>query len=160
MAVKMIFEMSPKWTDNSGWKRTVINKQIKRIILFLWSLFCVIMDLIQTLYVIVCFWVSKLVISCQNNKFRSIDSDYIYRISYKNAKKANPRKWICPILKTISQILNPLSRCWIHSSKDWSRLWYRIIVSQKYQSLDTWTLLQVSQVRLIFEYVGTINKIP
>jgi hypothetical protein len=55
MTVKMIFQISPKWTDNSGWRRTDINKQIKRIILFLVSLFCVIMDLIRKLYVIVCF---------------------------------------------------------------------------------------------------------
>jgi len=53
-------------------------------------------------------FISKLQIPCQNNKFRSIDSDYIYRISYKNAKKANPVKWICPIEKTISQPLNRL----------------------------------------------------
>ena len=49
-----------------------------------------------------CF--SRLVLSCQNNKLRSIDSDYIYLISYRNAKKANPRKMICPYWKTISQI--------------------------------------------------------
>jgi hypothetical protein len=28
------------------------------------------------------------------------------------------------------------------------------VISQKNQAVDTWTLLQVSQVRPIFEYVG------
>jgi len=39
----------------------------------------------------------KIQIPGHNNKLRPIDSDYIYLISYKIAKKANPRKRICPI---------------------------------------------------------------
>jgi hypothetical protein len=35
-------------------------------------------------------------ISCQNNNLKSVYADYIYRICYKNAKKANPVEWICP----------------------------------------------------------------
>ena len=58
---------------------------------------------------------SKLVISCQYNKFKHLNFQYIYPISYKIAKKANPRKWICPYWKTISQVLNPLSKWRIHS---------------------------------------------
>ena len=30
---------------------------------------------------------------------KSVRADYIYPISYKIAKKANPMKWICPIEK-------------------------------------------------------------
>ena len=60
MAVKMISKMNLRWTDNNGKKKTTINKQIKRIKLFLVSSFCIIMDLIQTLYIIVCFNVSNL----------------------------------------------------------------------------------------------------
>ena len=59
------------------------------------SLFCGIMDLIQTLYVIVCFYVSKPVFSCQKHNLNPILADYLYPISYKIAKKANPMKWIC-----------------------------------------------------------------
>jgi hypothetical protein len=34
------------------------------------------------------------------------NSDYIYRISYRNAKKANPIKWICPYEKNdVTKIL-------------------------------------------------------
>ena len=115
MAVKMIFQMSPKRTDNSGWRKTVINKQIKRIILFLVSLFCVIMDLIQTLYVIVCFWVSKLVISCQNHKSNNLNSHYIYRICYKNAKKGKPSKISLPFLENDITDFLPASELKIHS---------------------------------------------
>ena len=107
MAVKMIFEMSPRWTDNSGWKRTAINKQIKRIKLFMVSLFCGIMDLIQTLYVIVCFYVSKPVFSCQKHNLKWLYLYCIYLISYKIAKKANPMKWICLYQKRYH-------RFWIH----------------------------------------------
>jgi hypothetical protein len=42
---------------------------------------------------------AELQISCQNNNLKSVHADYIYLISYRNAKKANPRKWICPIEK-------------------------------------------------------------
>ena len=38
----------------------------------------------------------KLVLSCQNHKFKHLTFQYIYLISYKIAKKANPSKWICP----------------------------------------------------------------
>jgi len=38
----------------------------------------------------------KLVISCQKHNLESILTDYIYRISYKIAIKANPVKWIYP----------------------------------------------------------------
>jgi hypothetical protein len=46
---------------------------------------------------------SKVVLSCQNHRFKHLNFEYIYPICYKNAKKANPRKRICPYLKTISQ---------------------------------------------------------
>ena len=42
-------------------------------------------------------------ISCQKHKSNNLNFKYIYRISYKIAKKANPQKKICPIEKTISQ---------------------------------------------------------
>ncbi len=35
-------------------------------------------------------------ISCHTHRFEHIKLQYIYRICYKNAKKANPRKRICP----------------------------------------------------------------
>jgi len=35
-------------------------------------------------------------IPCQYNRFKHLNFNYIYRICYKNAKKANPRKKICP----------------------------------------------------------------
>jgi hypothetical protein len=38
----------------------------------------------------------KLVISCHTHKFKHLNFNYIYRICYKNAKKANPLKWVCP----------------------------------------------------------------
>ena len=41
--------------------------------------------------------------SCQNQKSKNLNFQYIYLISYKNAKKANPVKWIRPHWKTISQ---------------------------------------------------------
>ena len=44
-------------------------------------------------------------------KRKDVD-DYIYLISYKNAKKANPRKRICPYWKTISQALGLLQNFW------------------------------------------------
>ena len=42
---------------------------------------------------------------------------YSLHISYflQNCKKGKPSKKVCPYWTTISQILNPLSRCWIHS---------------------------------------------
>jgi len=52
--------------------------------------------------------ISRLVLSCQNHKSKHLNFNYIYRICYKNAKKANPMKWICPFEKTISQVLNRL----------------------------------------------------
>jgi hypothetical protein len=42
---------------------------------------------------------SEIQISCQKHNLESIPTDYIYPISYKIAKKANPMKWICPIGK-------------------------------------------------------------
>jgi hypothetical protein len=36
-------------------------------------------------------------ISCQSIKLENFHLRFIYRISYKIAKKANPPKWICPI---------------------------------------------------------------
>ena len=38
-------------------------------------------------------------ISCQNQRSKHINCQYIYLISYKIANKANPMKWICPIEK-------------------------------------------------------------
>jgi len=48
-----------------------------------------------------CAWLQ---ISCQNQRSKHLNFQYIYLISYKIAKKANPRKQICPFWKTISQI--------------------------------------------------------
>ena len=39
----------------------------------------------------------ELGISCHKHRFKHFNFHYIYLISYKNAKKANPVKWICPI---------------------------------------------------------------
>jgi len=39
----------------------------------------------------------KRVVSCHKHNLKWLNFDYIYRICYKNAKKANPRKMICPI---------------------------------------------------------------
>jgi len=50
-------------------------------------------------------------ISCHNHNLKWLNLDCIYRICYKNA---NTRKRICPIEKSISQLLNPLFGCWIH----------------------------------------------
>jgi len=36
-------------------------------------------------------------ITCQYNRFKHFNSQYIYRICYKNAKKANPVERICPL---------------------------------------------------------------
>ena len=44
-----------------------------------------------------CF--SRLVLSCQNQRSNHLNFQYIYLISYRNAKKANSIKWICPFLK-------------------------------------------------------------
>jgi hypothetical protein len=55
MAVKITSLSSTLLADNIGKNRMIINRQIRRIMLFLIKFFCVIMDLIQTLYVIVCF---------------------------------------------------------------------------------------------------------
>ena len=38
-------------------------------------------------------------ISCQKHKLKHLNFQYIYLISYKIAKKANPIKWICPTQK-------------------------------------------------------------
>jgi len=46
---------------------------------------------------------SKLVLSGHKHRFKHFNFRYIYLISYRNAKKANPVKWICPYWKTISQ---------------------------------------------------------
>ena len=54
-------------------------------------------------------------ISCQNHRSKHLNSHYIYRICYKNAKKGKPSKKVYPIEKTISQVLNPPLGCWIHS---------------------------------------------
>jgi len=35
---------------------------------------------------------SKLGIPCHTHRFKQLNSKYIYRISYRNAKKANPKK--------------------------------------------------------------------
>jgi len=35
-------------------------------------------------------------LTCHKHNLESILTDYIYSISYKNAKKANPMKWIRP----------------------------------------------------------------
>jgi len=35
----------------------------------------------------------------QNHKSKHLNFKYIYPISYKNGKKANPMKWICLFLK-------------------------------------------------------------
>jgi hypothetical protein len=58
-----------------------------------------------------------LVKTCDSHKqnLKPIRTDYIYPISYKIAKKANPRKRIYPYLKTISQVLNSLLKLRIHS---------------------------------------------
>jgi hypothetical protein len=37
---------------------------------------------------------SKVVLSCQNQRSKHLNFNYIYPISYKIAKKANPVKWI------------------------------------------------------------------
>jgi hypothetical protein len=39
---------------------------------------------------------SEFQISCQKHNLKPILTDYIYPISYKIAKKANPVKWIFP----------------------------------------------------------------
>jgi len=46
----------------------------------------------------------KRAIPCHKDIQRLINSDYIYRICYRNAKKANSPKWICPYWKKISTI--------------------------------------------------------
>jgi hypothetical protein len=45
-------------------------------------------------------------ISCHKHRFKHFNFQYIYLISYRNEKKANLVKWICPFLKTISQLFN------------------------------------------------------
>jgi hypothetical protein len=37
--------------------------------------------------------------SCQNHRFKHLNFDYIYRISYKNAKKANPGEMDLPLVE-------------------------------------------------------------
>ena len=44
----------------------------------------------------------KLVFTCQNHRSKHLNFHYIYPISYKIAKKANPLKWICPIENDIT----------------------------------------------------------
>jgi hypothetical protein len=55
--------------------------------------------------VVVGLFILKPVLSCHKHRFKHFNFQYIYLISYKNAKKANPVKWICPFKKTISQQL-------------------------------------------------------
>jgi hypothetical protein len=49
------------------------------------------------------FWVLELIpdfaLSCQKHRYKHLDFQYRYPISYKNAKKAKHVKWICPIEK-------------------------------------------------------------
>jgi hypothetical protein len=54
-------------------------------------------------------------ITCHKHNLKPILTDYIYLISYKIAKKANPVKWICPYLKTISQLFDRLLGLQIYS---------------------------------------------
>jgi hypothetical protein len=42
---------------------------------------------------------SEIQIPCQKHNLKWLDLDYIYLISYKIAKKANPRKISLPLLK-------------------------------------------------------------
>jgi len=47
-------------------------------------------------------------ISCHEHRFKHLNLQYIYPISYKIAKKGKPQKMDLPLLKTISQLkLNP-----------------------------------------------------
>ena len=43
--------------------------------------------------------IACVVITYHNDRFKHLDSQYIYLISYRNAKKANPMRWICLFLK-------------------------------------------------------------
>ena len=46
----------------------------------------------------------KVQIPCHNHNLKPTLADYIYRICYKNAKKANPIKRICPYRNVVSQL--------------------------------------------------------
>ena len=81
-----------------------------------------------------CF--SKLVLSCHKHKFKHLNSRYIYLISYKIAKKANPWKTICPIencryaietkMSDISQVFE-VDDIFIF----WMAIWIFIIVKKR-----------------------------
>jgi len=58
---------------------------------------------------------SNVVLSCQNTNPKLFRADYIYLISYKIAKKANPMKWIC-LLKNDITDFSPAPELKIHSS--------------------------------------------
>jgi len=47
---------------------------------------------------------SKVVLSCQNQRSKHLNFQYIYLISYKIAKKGKPSKTDLPSWKTISQV--------------------------------------------------------
>jgi hypothetical protein len=53
------------------------------------------------------------VISCHKHRFKHIIFNYIYLISYKNAKKVNSRKRICPYKNDITDYF-PASKLKIH----------------------------------------------
>jgi len=50
----------------------------------------------------------KPMISCQNQRSKHLNFNYIYLISYKIAKKANLLKKICPLGKRYHRFLRPL----------------------------------------------------
>ena len=58
----------------------------------------------------------KRVVSCQYNKFKHLNFQYIYLISYKFAKKASPRKKDLPLLKNDITTFELALKYGIHSS--------------------------------------------
>ena len=70
-------------------------------------------------------------ITCQKCRFKHLNQKFIYRISYKNAKKANPVKWICPfdkndICKNLRlEILAIYCRNMQFNSKNWDGWYHR-----------------------------------
>ena len=56
---------------------------------------------------------SKVVISCHKHRSKHLNFNYIYRISYKNAKKASPEKRICPYKNDITSFFWTRVVCFI-----------------------------------------------
>ena len=96
---------------------------------------------------------SKPEIPCYEHRFKHLSFCYRYPISYKNAKRQI-------LLNGFALIEKRYHRFWIifknkdilQKSKDWSRLWYRIMLSQKIRALDTWTLFQILKILPTFAY--------